>query len=76
MVNHYEAQVIFQDIEHQLLQNILYYFFIIAFYEIFIKLRSIFDPFKFNIGSFNDIDQPCKVFTSQYLRYDDSLFLS
>ena len=26
-------------------------------------------------GIFYDIAQPCKSFTSQYLRYDDSLFL-
>ena len=26
-------------------------------------------------GSFFDIAQPCKLFTSQYLKYDDNLFL-
>ena len=42
MVNHYEVYVIFQNIEHQLQENILYHFLHYSFYEIFIKLRSIF----------------------------------
>ena len=47
MVNHYEVHVIFQDIEHQLQGNILQNFrLIFVFYEIFIKLRIIFDPLK------------------------------
>ena len=47
MVNHHEVHVIFEDIEHQLQENISFItFFIIVFYEIFIKLRSIFDPLK------------------------------
>ena len=41
MVNHYEVLVIFQDIEHQLIT-----LFIIVFSEIFLKLRSVFDPLK------------------------------
>ena len=44
--NHYEAHVISQDTEHQIQENFLHPFFIIIFYEIFIKLRSIFYPFK------------------------------
>ena len=31
---------------------------------------------KLFTGSFCDIAQPYKLFTSQYLTYDDSLFLS
>ena len=49
MVNHCEDHAIFQNIEHQLQENILYHFlqvFFFFFFEIFIKLRSIFDPFK------------------------------
>ena len=46
MVNHYEVYVIFQDINHQLLENILHHFFRQIFYEIFIKLSSIFYPLK------------------------------
>ena len=46
MVNHYEVYIIFQDIEHQLQENILLTFFIIVFCEISIKLRSIFYPIK------------------------------
>ena len=51
MVNHCEDHAIFQNTEHQLQENILYHFlhyvfFFFFFFEIFIKLRSIFDPFK------------------------------
>ena len=47
MVNHYEVHVIFQDIEHQLEKNILHHFpRYTFFYEIFIKLKSIFDPLQ------------------------------
>ena len=46
MVNHYEFRVIFQDIEHQLQENIFFTFLIITFYKIFIKLRSIFDSLE------------------------------
>ena len=49
MVHHCEGHVIFQDTEYEL-QEILYFItiFIISFYEIFIKLGSIFDPLKKN----------------------------
>ena len=47
MVNHHKVHVIFQDSEYQLQGDIFITFFIIDFYEIFIKWRSIFDPFKF-----------------------------
>ena len=46
MVNHYEVHVIFQDIEHQLQENILHHFLHYSFYEIFIKLRIISYPLK------------------------------
>ena len=42
----YEFYVIFQGIEHQLHENILHHFLHYSFYEIFIKLRSIFYPLK------------------------------
>ena len=47
MVSHYEVHVVFQHIEHQLQKNIFHHFLHIIFYELFIKLRSIIDPFKF-----------------------------
>ena len=61
MVNHYEVYIIFQDIEHQLRESIT--FFIIVFYEIFLKLRSV--PLKIIhsklfTGSFCNIAQPYK----------------
>ena len=37
-------------------------FFIMIFYKIFIKLRSIVDPLKLFTGSFCDISQPFKLF--------------
>ena len=45
MVNHCEGYVIFQDVEHQLQQNILHHFlhYRFFFFEIFIKLSSTFD---------------------------------
>ena len=69
IANLYEVHIIFQDIEHQFQENIFTIFFIIFFYEIFSKLRSIFDPFKLFTGSFCNISQSCKLFTSQCLRY-------
>ena len=54
-------------------------FFVKDFYEIFMKLKKIFYPLirsKFFTGSFCDIGQPYKLFTSQYSRYNNSLFLS
>ena len=48
MVKHCEGHVIFQDVEHELQENFLHKFLHYSFfYEIFIKLRSIFDPLKF-----------------------------
>ena len=77
IANLYEVHIIFQDIEHQFQENIFIIFFIIFFYEIFSKFRSIFDPFKLFTGSFCNISQSCKFFTSQYLRYGQwsSLYL-
>ena len=47
MINHYEVHVIFQDAEHQLQEKILFHFLHYFFFnEIFIKLRSVFDPLK------------------------------
>ena len=46
MKNHYEVHVIFQDIEHQVQENILHHFLHNTFYEIIIKLRSMFDPLQ------------------------------
>ena len=47
MVNNCEGHVIFQEIENQLQKNIRYHFnHFNCFYEILIKLRSIYDPLK------------------------------
>ena len=44
------------------------------FLHLILEVSSIYS--KLFTGSFCDISQPKKLFTSQYLRYDDSLFLS
>ena len=47
LVNHYEFHAIFQDIEHQLQENILHHFLHYSFFnETFIKLRGIFYPLE------------------------------
>ena len=51
-------------------------FIITALYEILIKLTNIFNPFKIIAGNICDIAHPYKLFIFQYLRYDDSSFLS
>ena len=51
-------------------------FFGIAFYETFIKLKTLFYSLEMIYWRLLRIAQPYKLFTSQYLRYDDSLFLS
>ena len=75
MVNHYEVHVIFQDIEYQLQENILHRY---LHYSFFMKSPLNWAvPFihsKLFTGSFYDISQAYKLFTSQYWRYDDSLF--
>ena len=48
-------------------------FFIIIFYEIFIYREYLLSTQNYLLGA---SAQPHKLFTSQYLRYDDSLFLS
>ena len=71
VVNHCEFYVIFRDIENWLQENILITNFIIVFYKIFIKLRCFLPP----IGKFCNIAHQEKFFVSQYLRYDDSIFI-
>ena len=46
MVNHFDVHVNCQEIEHQLQENSFITFFSIAFYKMFIKLRSIFYRLK------------------------------
>ena len=64
MVNHYEVYVIFKDIEHQLQENILHY----SLHHQSIKpsLNREESSIHLNLfaGSFCDIVQPCKLFTS------------
>ena len=72
MANYYKVHVIFQDMEHQIKENILHQFFHYSFFEILIKLRSIFDPLKIIYWK---LLRPYKLFTSQSRRYDDSLLL-
>ena len=62
MVNQYKDYVNFQDIENHLQENTLHHFLHYSFYEIFIKLKSIFDC------SFCDIAQPYKILIPQYVR--------
>ena len=51
--------------------------FIIVFHEIFIKLRCIFDALNTILQViFVKIVHPYRLLTSQYFKYDDSLFLS
>ena len=42
MANHYLVYVIFQDIKHQLEENILHHFLNYSFYVIFIKIENYF----------------------------------
>ena len=51
-------------------------FIIIGFHEIFIELKNIFNHLKLFTGNFYDNVHSYKLFRSQYLRCDDSLFLS
>ena len=46
MVNHYEDYTNFLDIQHLLQENIPYYYLHHNFYEVFVKLRQLFYPFK------------------------------
>ena len=46
MVNNCEGYVNFQDIEHQLQQNILHHNLIVVFFGVFVKLKYIFKPHK------------------------------
>ena len=71
MVNHYELHVFCWDIEHQLQENIInrnMKSWLSG--EVCSIHRTLFT------GSHCDIVKPYKLVTSQYLRYEDSLFLS
>ena len=46
VVNHCKSHLSFQDIDHQLQENILYTFFIITFYKTYNKFTNIFHQFK------------------------------
>ena len=74
MVNHYEIHVIFQDIERQIQENILHFFFHYVFMKSSLNREVSSIHSKLFAGSFCDIAQPYKSFTSHYLRHDDSLF--
>ena len=74
-VNHYEVHVMFHDIEHQLWENTsLSSLQFLTKSSLNLEVSLIHS--KLFTGSFCNIAQPHKLFTSQYLRYDDSLFLS
>ena len=68
MVNYYEVQVVFQDIQHQLRDNILHHS---LRYNSFMKSTlNLYVSWIHSIllcGSLCDIAQPCKLFTSRYL---------
>ena len=71
MVNHYELHVFFWDIEHQLQENIFNRNMKSSLSgEVYSIHRTLFT------GSYCDIGKPYKLVTSQYLTYEDSLFLS
>ena len=74
MVNHYEVHTIFQDIEHQLQGNILHDF-LQHFMKSSLNREEFFTHSKLFTGSFWDIAQPHKLFTCQYLIYENYLFL-
>ena len=57
---------LFNILNFNLKKTLFITFFVIVFYETFIKLGNIFHPVKIVSGSFCDIAQPFKVFTSQY----------
>ena len=69
MVNHCEGYGNFLGIGYQFQGNILC---IHHFHQII----NILTHLKSFTGNFSDIAPPYKLFTSQYLRYDDFLFLS
>ena len=45
-VIHHDVHLMFQNIDYQIQKKSFTTFFFIVFYEIFIKLKSIFDPLK------------------------------
>ena len=65
MVSYWKGDEIFQDIECGPQEIILYRYF-----------YYFFNQLKFNKDNFCVTACPYKLFTSQYLRYDDALFLS
>ena len=67
MVSHDEVHVIFQDIEHQLLENIFHLFLHYSFLmKSSLNQEVSFIQSKLFSGSFCDIADPYKLFTSQY----------
>ena len=60
MVNHYAIYVTFQDIKHQIHEDILHYLLIIVFYEIEKNLSSTENYLL------EGIVQPYKLVTSRY----------
>ena len=76
MVNHYGVHVGFWNIEYQFLKISFINFFVVTFYEIFVKFERSSTHLNQFRGNFCDIAQPYKLFTVEYLRYENSLFLS
>ena len=77
MVNHCEGHKISQNIEHQLQESILYHYLKRSF---FLKKKPLLSwdvcstQLKPSTDNYCDMAHPYKLFTVQYLRYDDSLF--
>ena len=77
MVNYYDVYVIFQDTEYPLQENIFHHFLQYSFLQKSLlnwKISLIYS--KLFTGSFHNIAQPYKPFTSQYWRNDDYLLIS
>ena len=67
------CKMVNEDIEHQLQENIVYNFLHYSFYELFIKLRSIFYPLEIIYWK---LLRHCSSNNSLFLSSDNSLFLS
>ena len=67
MVNHYEVDVIFQDIEHQLQESILHHFLHYSFLRnLYLIEKYLQSTQNYLLEAFCDITQPYKLFTSHY----------
>ena len=74
MINHCEFRIIFWGMEHQLQENTLgITIFIVVFIKFLLNLDISSTHSKPPTGNFCDIADPCKLLTSQYIRFYNSL---